>query len=118
MCIAIVYLIYTLSSLLLSLCRINFCVLFAVIFATCVHLYLNSNDSEALYTVFCLLLAEVHAALAAVLYADKKSPLAAEQQFTIATLLDPHYADLSYVKDTKHWPPSLVTSLKKLINFQ
>nr|CAD1817221.1 unnamed protein product [Ananas comosus var. bracteatus] len=26
----------------------------------------------------------------------------------IATLLDPHYTDLSYVKETKHWPPSLV----------
>lgn len=61
---------------------------------------------------------EVHAALAAVLYADKMSPLSAEQQFTIATLLDPHYTDLSYVKDTKHWPPSLVKSLAKLIDLQ
>ncbi|KAI5076109.1 hypothetical protein GOP47_0008174 [Adiantum capillus-veneris] len=61
---------------------------------------------------------EVHAALAAVLYADKNSPLSAEQQFTIATLLDPHYTDLSYVKDTKHWPPSLVRSLAKFIDLQ
>ncbi|MCO5564744.1 hypothetical protein L7F22_018412 [Adiantum nelumboides] len=61
---------------------------------------------------------EVHAALAAVLYADKNSPLSAEQQFTIATLLDPHYNDLSYVKDTKHWPPSLVRSLAKFIDLR
>ncbi|XP_044469597.1 uncharacterized protein LOC123198863 isoform X2 [Mangifera indica] len=50
---------------------------------------------------------EVHAALAAALYMDKHAPLLAENQFTIATLLDPHYTDLSYVKYTKHWPPSL-----------
>ncbi|KAA8531078.1 hypothetical protein F0562_005787 [Nyssa sinensis] len=55
---------------------------------------------------------EVHAALAAALYVDKHSPLLAENQFTIATLLDPHYTDISYVKETKHWPPSLVSSLQ------
>uniref|UniRef100_A0ACD5Y5R9 Uncharacterized protein n=1 Tax=Avena sativa TaxID=4498 RepID=A0ACD5Y5R9_AVESA len=58
---------------------------------------------------------EIHAALAAALYADKHAPLLAENQFTIATLLDPHYTDLAYVRDTKHWPPSLVTSLKNFI---
>lgn len=58
---------------------------------------------------------EVHAALAAALYADKNAPLLAENQFTIATLLDPHYTDLSYVRETKHWPPSLVSSLQHFI---
>ncbi|CAN6458666.1 unnamed protein product [Victoria cruziana] len=58
---------------------------------------------------------EVHAALAAALYADKHAPLLAENQFTIATLMDPRYTDLSYVKDTKHWPPSLVASLQRFI---
>lgn len=58
---------------------------------------------------------EIHAALAAALYADKHAPLLAEFQFNIATLLDPHYTDLAYVRDTKHWPPSLVTSLKNFI---
>ncbi|CAN6567603.1 unnamed protein product [Malus baccata var. baccata] len=58
---------------------------------------------------------EVHAALAAALYVDKHAPLLAENQFTIATLLDPHYTDLSYVKETKHWPPSLVSSLQHFI---
>ncbi|KAF2292096.1 hypothetical protein GH714_010113 [Hevea brasiliensis] len=57
------------------------------------------------------------AALAAALYVDKHAPLLAENQFTIATLLDPHYADLSYVKETKHCPPSLVSSLQRFITF-
>lgn len=59
--------------------------------------------------------AEVHAALAAALYEDKHAPLLAENQFTIAVLLDPHYSDLSYVKETKHWPPSLICSLRNFI---
>uniref|UniRef100_A0A0D9XXL0 MalT-like TPR region domain-containing protein n=1 Tax=Leersia perrieri TaxID=77586 RepID=A0A0D9XXL0_9ORYZ len=58
---------------------------------------------------------EIHAALAAALYADKHAPLLAENQFAIATLLDPHYTDLAYVRDTKHWPPSLVDSLQHFI---
>ncbi|XP_057502226.1 uncharacterized protein LOC130786026 [Actinidia eriantha] len=58
---------------------------------------------------------EVHAALAAALYVDKHAPLLAENQFTIATLLDPHYTDISYVRETKHWPPSLISSLQHFI---
>lgn len=58
---------------------------------------------------------EIHAALAAALYADKHAALLAENQFAIATLLDPHYTDLAYVRDTKHWPPSLVDSLHDFI---
>ncbi|KAL3591474.1 hypothetical protein D5086_010114 [Populus alba] len=54
---------------------------------------------------------EIHAALAAALYADKHALLLAENQFTIATMLDPHYTDLSYVKETKHWPPSLESAV-------
>lgn len=65
--------------------------------------------------LFWILYAEIHAALAAALYADKRSPLLAENQFAIATLLDPHYTDISYVRETKHWPPSLVSSLQHFI---
>ncbi|KAK8966204.1 hypothetical protein KSP40_PGU019952 [Platanthera guangdongensis] len=61
---------------------------------------------------FC---AEIHAAFAAAFYTDKHASLLAENHFTIATLLDPHYADISYVRDEKHWPPSLVCSLHKFI---
>ncbi|KAK9110373.1 hypothetical protein Sjap_018433 [Stephania japonica] len=56
---------------------------------------------------------EVHAALAAALYADKHALLLAENQFTIATLLDPRYSDLTYVRETKHWPPSLIGEKEK-----
>ncbi|XP_058226215.1 uncharacterized protein LOC131335059 isoform X2 [Rhododendron vialii] len=59
----------------------------------------------------------VHAALAAALYVDKHAPLLAENQFTIATLLDPHYTDIAYVRETKHWPPSLISSLQHFITF-
>lgn len=59
--------------------------------------------------------AEIHAALAAALYADKHAALLAENQFAIATLLDPHFTDISYVRDTKHWPPSLISSLQHFI---
>ncbi|XP_021274722.1 uncharacterized protein LOC110409630 isoform X2 [Herrania umbratica] len=55
---------------------------------------------------------EVHAALAAALYVDKHAPLLAENQFAIATLLDPHFTDISYVVETKHWPPSLKIGTK------
>ncbi|XP_052191601.1 uncharacterized protein LOC127800812 [Diospyros lotus] len=58
---------------------------------------------------------EVHAALAAALYTDRHALLLAENQFTIATLLDPHYTDISYVRETKHWPPSLIASLQHFI---
>ncbi|KAJ9536906.1 hypothetical protein OSB04_029639, partial [Centaurea solstitialis] len=39
---------------------------------------------------------EVHAALAAALYSDKHASVLAENQFAIATLLDPNYTDLGY----------------------
>lgn len=82
------------------------------------------SDSLAFFLTFSnytiLLLGfptEVHAALAAALYVDKHAPLLAENQFTIATLLDPHYTDIAYVRETKHWPPSLISSLQHFITF-
>lgn len=76
----------------------------------------GSNNSFVWWIIiFSGFPAEVHAALAAALYEDKHAPLLAENQFTIAVLLDPHYSDLSYVKETKHWPPSLIISLRNFI---
>lgn len=69
------------------------------------------------YHPFVGLSTEVHAALAAALYVDKHAALLAENQFTIATLLDPHYTDIAYVRETKHWPPSLISSLQHFITF-
>ncbi|KAG6556572.1 hypothetical protein Mapa_001513 [Marchantia paleacea] len=61
---------------------------------------------------------EIHAALAAALYVDKHAALPAEKQFNIATLLDPRYTNLKWVQETKHWPPSLLNSLKLFISLQ
>ncbi|KAL3686829.1 hypothetical protein R1sor_013138 [Riccia sorocarpa] len=61
---------------------------------------------------------EIHAALAAALYVDKHAPLPAEKQFNIATLLDPRYTNLKWVEENKHWPPSLINSLKRFITLQ
>lgn len=58
---------------------------------------------------------EVHAALAAALYADRHMAPQAERQFTMATLLDRRYADARYVADERHWPPSLVGSLQAFL---
>lgn len=59
--------------------------------------------------------AEIHAALAATSYVDKHAPLLAENQFTFATLLDPHYMDISFVEYEKQWPPSLISSFELFI---
>ena len=81
----------------------------------------NPNQQRLLVTsssaliLSCVVHAEVHAALAAALYADKHATVPAEQQFTIATLLDSRYTNPSWVKSTKHWPPSLIASLQKFI---
>jgi hypothetical protein len=81
----------------------------------------NPNQQRLLATssstliLSCVVHAEVHAALAAALYADKHDMVPAEQQFTIATLLDSRYTNPSWVKSTKHWPPSLIASLQKFI---
>ncbi|BBN07912.1 hypothetical protein MPTK1_4g07230 [Marchantia polymorpha subsp. ruderalis] len=61
---------------------------------------------------------EIHAALAAALYVDKHAAMPAEKQFNIATLLDPRYTNLKWVQENKHWPPSLLNSLKLFISLQ
>ncbi|GAQ85789.1 hypothetical protein KFL_002540230 [Klebsormidium nitens] len=58
---------------------------------------------------------EVHAALAATLYHDKKQFAQAENQFAAATILDPRYNDLEWVQKQKVWPPSLVQALSSFL---
>ena len=60
--------------------------------------------------------AEIHAALAAAFYADKHALKQAEQQFTLASLLDKRYTDAEWVVSDKHWPPSLVVSLRQFLD--
>ncbi len=81
----------------------------------CWHLFTVVIAAVLIQTLCLWLFAEIHAALAAALYVDKHATVPAEQQFTIATLLDPRYRDLSWVRNSRHWPPSLVESLQKFI---
>lgn len=66
-------------------------------------------------TFVVLPIAEVHAALAATLYHDKKQFAQAENQFAAATILDPRYNDVDWVKEQKVWPPSLLQALNSFL---
>eukprot|EP00879_Flechtneria_rotunda_P009632 GHRR01010079.1.p1 GENE.GHRR01010079.1~~GHRR01010079.1.p1 ORF type:complete len:318 (+),score=120.05 GHRR01010079.1:114-1067(+) len=62
---------------------------------------------------------EVHAALAAVLYAERPPQrLRAEQQFDIAVEFDAHYQDAQWVAHNRHWPPALLQALQKFLLLQ
>lgn len=62
---------------------------------------------------------EVHAALAAVLYAERPAQrLRAEQQFDIAVEFDSRYQDANWVAANKHWPPALMAALNRFLLLQ
>lgn len=62
---------------------------------------------------------EVHAALAAVLYAERPAQrLRAEQQWDIALEFDSRYQDADWVAKNKHWPPTLMDALQKFLLLQ
>ncbi|GBF96221.1 hypothetical protein Rsub_08766 [Raphidocelis subcapitata] len=57
---------------------------------------------------------EVHAALAAVLWAERpRQRLRAEQQFELAAEFDRRYSDVTFVREQRHWPPRLVAALEQ-----
>jgi hypothetical protein len=59
---------------------------------------------------------ETHAALAAVLYAERPAQRwRAEQQWDIAVGFDARYADLAWVQESKRWPPKLVGALQQFL---
>jgi len=59
---------------------------------------------------------ETHAALAAVLYAERPAQRwRAEQQWDIALEFDSRYQDISFVRDSKHWPPRLLDALERFL---
>lgn len=61
--------------------------------------------------------AEVHAALAAILYAERPAQvLRAEQQWTVATSFDTRYGDPAWVRREKHWPPRAVAALERFLS--
>ncbi|KIZ01430.1 hypothetical protein MNEG_6533 [Monoraphidium neglectum] len=62
---------------------------------------------------------EVHAALAAVLWAERPSQrLRAEQQFEIALEFDRRYSDLAYMREQRHWPPRLLAAMARFQQLQ
>lgn len=59
---------------------------------------------------------EVHAALAAVLYAERPAQrLRAEQQWDIALEFDSRYESYDWVASNKHWPPAMLQALQKFL---
>lgn len=63
--------------------------------------------------------AEVHAALAAVLYSERPSQLSlAEEQWDVATEFDSRYSSIDFVEKNRYWPPAMVSALKKFLQLQ
>jgi len=61
--------------------------------------------------------AEVHAALAAILYTERPAQVGrAEEQWAIATGFDRRYADEDWVRTQRRWPPRMMTALQKFLN--
>lgn len=62
---------------------------------------------------------ETHAALAAVLYAERPAQrFRAEQQWDIALEFDERYGDAAWVRDNKHWPPRLMGALESFLSLK
>lgn len=60
--------------------------------------------------------AEVHAALAAMLWVERPAlRQAAETQWEIAMEFNQRFADAEWVAATKHWPPRLMVALDRFL---
>ncbi len=63
--------------------------------------------------------AEVHAALAAMLYSESPKQIdRAETQWEIAREFDERFSNLDWVKQEKHWPPAMQTALGNFLNLK
>ena len=63
--------------------------------------------------------AEVHAALAAMLYSESPKQIRrAETQWEIAKEFDQRYSDVDWVKKEKHWPPAMQTALCNFLDLK
>ncbi|GIL65688.1 hypothetical protein Vafri_19239 [Volvox africanus] len=61
--------------------------------------------------------AEVHAALAALLYTERPNlALRAEEEWNLAGLFDRRYSDTEWVRVNKHWPPRMIAALQKFLS--
>ena len=63
--------------------------------------------------------AEVHAALAAMLYSETPKQIRrAETQWEIAREFDQRYSDMDWVQREKHWPPAMQTALGNFLELK
>jgi len=61
--------------------------------------------------------AEAHAALAAVLYAERPAQLSrAELEFEVASEFDSRFGDAAWVARERHWPPKAVGALRRFLS--
>ena len=64
-------------------------------------------------------LAEVHAALAALLYVERPLQLSrAEEQWELATAFDKRYNDTQWVDQAKKWPPRMLQALERFLELR
>ena len=60
--------------------------------------------------------AEVHAALAVVLHAERPAQVGRyEQQWAISSGFDSRFSDPDWVQRERHWPPRLVGALRRFL---
>lgn len=63
--------------------------------------------------------AEVHAALAAVLYCERPTQVnRAEQEWYEASEYDRRYTNPEWVRTTKHWPPAAISALQRFLDLK
>lgn len=63
--------------------------------------------------------AEVHAALAAMLYSESPKQIRrAETQWEIAREFDQRYSNVSWVIREKHWPPAMQLALEDFLSLR
>lgn len=63
--------------------------------------------------------AEVHAALASILYTERPSQVGrAEEQWDLAMSFDKRYADPGWVERNKSWPPRMMGALEKFLELR
>eukprot|EP00803_Ostreobium_quekettii_P000900 evm.model.scf_53EXC.10 EVM.evm.TU.scf_53EXC.10 scf_53EXC:150904-153050(+) len=63
--------------------------------------------------------AEVHAALASVLYAERPSQIGrAEEQWDLAMSFDQRYKEPAWVAENKDWPPKMLMALEKFLELR
>ncbi|KAK9860384.1 hypothetical protein WJX84_003486 [Apatococcus fuscideae] len=61
--------------------------------------------------------AEVHAALACILHAERPQQVGrAESQWEIASEFDTRFSDIQWVQQEKHWPPRLLSALQSFLS--